>query len=212
MASKAALQSIPPWSSRRPIEFPTRQPASIGLVEDLTRLALAAAGGDRAAFASFVRRTQPDVWRLCSHLVDADVVNDVTQDTYLRAARALRAYRGDGPARTWLLAIARRACADEVRRRRRRRALEARVLAQPVDDLVDGSAGETDLRLLLLALDEDRRSAFVLTQVLGLGYEDAAAVCGCPVGTIRSRVARARRQLVDELRVTGNQTGASDDL
>ncbi|MGH9139430.1 MAG: sigma factor-like helix-turn-helix DNA-binding protein, partial [Acidimicrobiales bacterium] len=52
---------------------------------------------------------------------------------------------------------------------------------------------------LLAVLDPDRREAFVLTQLLGLTYAEAAAVCGCPVGTIRSRVARARDQLIGEL-------------
>jgi RNA polymerase sigma-70 factor (ECF subfamily) len=52
------------------------------------------------------------------------------------------------------------------------------------------------LRELVLGLDEDRREAFVLTQMLDLSYADAARVCGCPVGTIRSRVARARADLV----------------
>ena len=52
------------------------------------------------------------------------------------------------------------------------------------------------LRSLVTTLDLDRREAFVLTQLLGLSYAEAAAVCGCPVGTIRSRVARAREDLV----------------
>ena len=53
-------------------------------------------------------------------------------------------------------------------------------------------------RALLDALDPDRREAFVLTQLVGLSYAEAADVCGCPVGTIRSRVARARAELVDQ--------------
>ena len=57
------------------------------------------------------------------------------------------------------------------------------------------------LRALLAELDPDRREAFVLTQVVGLSYAEAAEVCGCPVGTIRSRVARARDHLVAALGV-----------
>jgi RNA polymerase sigma-70 factor (ECF subfamily) len=182
------------------------------IVDDLTGLLDAARGGNRSAFASFVRRTQVDVWRFCAHLVDADAVEDVTQDTYLRAAKALRSYRGDGSALSWLLSIARRACADEVRRRRRRRALHARIEAQPVEEVLASRSGESELTMLIDSLDEDRRVAFVLTQVLGLSYDDAAQTCGCPVGTIRSRVARARADLVDKIRAAGNQTAAADDL
>jgi RNA polymerase sigma-70 factor (ECF subfamily) len=164
-------------------------------VDETTRRALAAAAGDRAAFAALVRDTQDDVWRLCAHLVDVETAEDIAQDTYLRAARALRAFRADASARTWLLAIARRACADHLRRRVRRRGLQARVASStegPVEPAVDDAV---ELRLLLAGLDDDRREAFVLTQVLGLSYAEAAEVCGCPIGTIRSRVARARDDL-----------------
>jgi RNA polymerase sigma-70 factor, ECF subfamily len=58
------------------------------------------------------------------------------------------------------------------------------------------------------ALTGDRRDAFVLTQVLGLGYAEAAEVCGCPIGTIRSRVARARRDLVEVLELDLRRSSA----
>lgn len=179
------------------------------MIDDVTRLALAARDGDRGAFATFVARSQADVWRLCAHLVDRQTADDLTQDTYLRAASSLRRFRGDASARTWLLAIARAACADEIRRRTRRRALQARLDARPSAAPGPSSAGTVELDLLLGALDPDRRAAFVLTQILGLSYHEAAAVCGCPVGTIRSRVARARADLIaaleqDEARDAGN--------
>ena len=81
----------------------------------MTRLALQARRGDEAALTGFVQRTQADVWRLAAHLVDRASADDLTQETYLRAVPALGRYRADAPARTWLLAIARRACADELR-------------------------------------------------------------------------------------------------
>jgi RNA polymerase sigma-70 factor (ECF subfamily) len=64
---------------------------------------------------------------------------------------------------------------------------------------VDDPAGSVAMRALVAALERERREAFVLTQVLGLSYAEAADVCACPVGTIRSRVARARADLVDAL-------------
>jgi RNA polymerase sigma-70 factor, ECF subfamily len=167
------------------------------MADDVTRLALAARSGDQVAFAGFVRHTQGDVWRLCAHLVDTASADDLTQETYLRAVTAIAAYRGEASARTWLLSIARRVCVDAIRRRtRRRRALWRRgpdVESQP------SRSGEVELSSLLVDLHPDRRAAFVLTQVIGLSYEEAATVAGCPVGTIRSRVSRARADLVDAL-------------
>ena len=164
-------------------------------MDDLTRLAVAAAGGDRVALTAFVRRSQGEVWRLCAYLVGRDDADDLTQEAFLRAINALPAFRGDSSARTWVLAIARYTCADAIRRAGRQRRLVARLAGRaprPVDD----HAGATELDALVAGLDTDRRSAFVLTQVLGLSYAEASEVCDCPVGTIRSRVARARDELV----------------
>jgi RNA polymerase sigma-70 factor (ECF subfamily) len=162
--------------------------------DEVTRMALAAREGDRVAFAGFVRQTQGDVWRLCAHLVDRDSADDLTQETYLRAVSAITRFRGDAAAKTWLLSIARRVCADAIRRRARgRRALRRRG-PDPVE--VPARAGEIELEALMAALTPDRRVAFTLTQVLGLSYDEAAEVVGCPVGTIRSRVARARSDLL----------------
>lgn len=163
-------------------------------MDELTRLAIEAGAGDRTALAALVRRTQPEVWRLCRRLGDADSADDLTQETYARAIPALATFRGTSSARTWLLAIARNTCADAVRRSRRRR----RPVPPPPDAAPD-HAPLTDLDALVAGLELDRRSAFVLTQVLGLTYGEAAEVCGVPVGTIRSRVARARSDLIAAL-------------
>jgi RNA polymerase sigma-70 factor, ECF subfamily len=166
-------------------------------VDALTELLLAARDGDRLAFGAFVRRTQGDVWALAGHLVAPAVAEDVAQDAYLRAWRALPRYRGDAPARLWLLAIVRRTCADAVRTRVRRRRLERH--APPRPEVVGDAAVGAEVQAAVAQLAPDRRAAFVLTQVIGLEYSEAAAVCGCPVGTIRSRVARARADLVAAL-------------
>jgi RNA polymerase sigma-70 factor, ECF subfamily len=165
--------------------------------DEFTLLALAAANGDDRALGQLVRGTQPTVHRLCAHLGSPGDADDLTQETYLRALTALPRFRGDSPVMVWLLAIARHVCADHVRRRVRRSEIDRRLrppsgVSQPDQSiLIDDLIGR---------LDQDQASAFVLTQVLGLSYEESAAVCDCPIGTIRSRVARARAALVADVR------------
>ncbi len=170
-----------------------------GPVDELTRLALEARDGDGAATAEFVRHSQAEVWRLVAHLVDRGAADDLTQEVYERALRNLRTFRGDSSARTWLLTIARRTCVDAIRRRTRERAREARMKAVAVDTAASLPEPTAELDALVAGLDPDRRMAFVLTQLLGYGYAEAAAVCGCPIGTIRSRVARARGDLLEAM-------------
>ena len=166
-------------------------------VDPLRALLDAAVEGDDAAVGELVRRTQPDVWRVCTVLGSRGEEEDLVQETYLRALGSLDRYRGDAPVRAWLLAIARNVCADHVRRRNRRRRLIERL--RPL-------GGETatvpheHLEDLLEVLDLDRREAFVLTQMMGVSYEDAATTLGVPIGTIRSRVARARAELLEVVR------------
>ena len=164
--------------------------------DELTELLLAAQGGDRFALSAWIKRSQAEVWRLCAQLVSRELADDVTQEVFLRAYRALPAFRGDSSARTWLLSIARRTCADAVRDLRRRRRLAARFERPSYEP---DPARVVSVEVLLAGLDPERRLAFVLTQVLGLSYVEAAEICECPVGTIRSRVARARADLVERL-------------
>jgi RNA polymerase sigma-70 factor (ECF subfamily) len=167
-------------------------------VDELTLLARAAARDDPAALTELIRATQNDVWRFCAHLVDPAAADDLAQETYLRMVPALRGYRGDAPVHAWLLTIARRVCAAEIRSRQRTREAAAGLAASLAAGAAQDSGLRAELMLLLSSLGPDRRAAFVLTQVLGLSYADTAAVCGVPVGTIRSRVARARADL-DEI-------------
>lgn len=169
----------------------------------LTGLALAAKAGDRAAAAAFIRATQQQVHRFLAHLVNRREAEDLTQETFLRAMRALPRFAARSSARTWLFSIARRVAADHLRATaaRPRRAEVADVVAAA--DAVQPSPRfeeQVALRELLARLRPERRLAFVATQVLGLSYAEAAEVCDCPVGTVRSRVARAREDLVAALR------------
>ena len=169
--------------------------------DEITRWARLAGRGDRVALDHFVRATQPHVWRFVASLGDVQTADDLVQETYLRALGSLSRFKGESSARTWLLSIARRAVADHIRAARcRPRSVSAtdwQTLSER-DEPVTRSPLEEQVVLdqLVGALDPERRDAFVLTQSLGLSYADAAEVCGCPVGTIRSRVARARDDLL----------------
>jgi RNA polymerase sigma-70 factor (ECF subfamily) len=164
--------------------------------DPLRRCAAAAVEGDNGAVAELVRRTEQAVWQLCAVLGSTGETEDLVQETYLRALRSLPRFRGEAPVRVWLLSIARHTCADHVRRRQRHRRLLDRLTieAGSAGDLVVNAPDAPSLELLL-RLDPDRREAFALTQLAGLSYEEAAGVVGCPIGTIRSRVARARGDL-----------------
>lgn len=198
IASRTVSHRMWRWSPEWAGWFPAEQNAA---VDDLTALAVAAAAGDRVAMTAFVRRTQPEVWRVCARLGDRAEADDLTQEVYLRALPALVRFRADASARTWLLQITRHVCADHVRRSTRRRALVDRIVQRTsAADVVDESrTGELELDEAIGALAVDRREAFVLTQVVGLSYAEAAQVCEVPIGTIRSRVARARADLLDTL-------------
>ena len=180
----------------------------MGQLEDL---AARAAEGDIGAQAALIRETQADVWRLCVHLADRQVAEDLTQETYLRALPALARFEGRSSLRTWLLSIARRVCADHLRARKRRGLVlvgEDTDLGGLVRDVpADEVGGTVAAQDVLDRLEPERREAFVLTQLIGLPYAEAAEVVGCPIGTIRSRVARARADLV-EARVAANHPRA----
>jgi RNA polymerase sigma-70 factor, ECF subfamily len=153
--------------------------------------------GDERALAEFVTAMHPPIWRFCAHLVGPLDADDAAQETFLAAWRALPQFRGDASAKTWLFVIARR-CADRVIQRRRRWVELAEAVPAPASTSQPEAAREMDE--LLAGLQPDQRVAILLTQVFGLSYAEAAAVCECPIGTIRSRVARARKELSDRRR------------
>lgn len=143
--------------------------------------------------------------RFVAHLsADPQAAEDLAQDTFLRALRTLHRFEGRSSARTWLLTIARRAVIDDFRRTAARplladthdwRATIERAQPTGLPGFEEGVA----LHELLAALPYDRRQAFVLTQLLGLSYAEAAREADCPVGTVRSRVARARTAMTAQL-------------
>ncbi len=171
-------------------------------MDRLTGLLVQARDGDRLALGAAIRLSQAEVWRLAAHVVGQSDADDVTQDVFVRAWRALPGFRAESSGRTWLLAIARRACVDAVRSRSRWRRLTARLHSESA--AVVAATGSVDdlhgLGDLVTRLPSAQREAFVLTQVTGCSYSEAAELCGVEIGTIRSRVARARLELVEMVR------------
>ena len=160
----------------------------------VTSLALAAGRGDSESLTDFVRATQADVQRFLTYLTGQRDSEDLAQETYMRAITTLPSFAGRASARTWLLSVARRVAADAVRKAVRRPRT-----CNP--DRWEGPACSGGFEAVLLwelvdALAPDRREAFILTQVLELSYAAAADIGGCPIGTIRSRVARAREDII----------------
>ncbi|MER7053577.1 MULTISPECIES: sigma-70 family RNA polymerase sigma factor [unclassified Streptomyces] len=182
-----------------------RQPGTDAKEASITAWALAARTGDPDAVDHFVRALHRDVRRYVTFLgADPQSADDLTQDTFLRALGSLHHFEGRSSARTWLLSIARRAVADSIRRDSSRPRLAAmddwesaaeRTQPRGLPGFDDGVA----LTELLATLPDERREAFVLTQLLGLPYAEAADVSECPIGTVRSRVARARTSLIEWL-------------
>ena len=169
-----------------------------GAVDRLTSALLHARSGDDQALTTAIRAGQAEVTRFLRPLVHPNELDDVVQDTFIRAYRALPRFRGESSGRTWLLAIARCAAVDATRRRIRERRRDRHAQTLAVD--APATEGAHALQALIDGLDPERREAFVLTQLVGCSYAEAAEICGVKIGTIRSRVGRARDELLQQVR------------
>ncbi|WP_046204819.1 RNA polymerase sigma factor [Corynebacterium argentoratense] len=175
----------------------------------VTQLALKAGRGDRQALDEFIGATHKDVWRLLAHLSSPDTADDLTQETFLRVLGALPRFAARSSARTWILSLARRTWVDSIRHDRARPLKSATEYedAQATTPTSNSWSEWVDARLLIDELPEERREALILTQVLGFSYEEAAKIAGVRVGTIRSRVARARADII----AASTETNSSED-
>jgi RNA polymerase sigma-70 factor, ECF subfamily len=186
---------------------------------DEAALIIAAQQGDITAFNNLVVTYQDLVYNQAYRMMgEPEYAADATQEAFISAYRNLRSYRG-GSFRAWLLRIVTNACYDELRRRQRRPTTSL----EPLDDggeemesphwLADpGETPEDSLERAELGtaiqncLDDlplDFRSAVILVDIQGMDYSEAAQTVGKPVGTIKSRLARARSRLRDCLQGFG---------
>ena len=177
--------------------------------------------GDLRAFDLLVLKYQGRIAALVSRYVfDPGEVEDVTQEAFIKAYRALDKFRGDSAFYTWLYRIAANAAKNHLVAKGRRPGADATIEdAEGYDDagvLAEGSSpealamGDELAAVLQQALDDlpdELRAALMLRELEGLSYDDIADVLGCPVGTVRSRIFRAR-EAVDQ-RVREQMSGES---
>lgn len=170
---------------------------------DLTSLALEARDGAADALERLIAETRVDVARFIGRMTDSQSVEELTQETYIRALNGLPRFAARSSARTWLLSIARHTVVDRYRSAAVRPKTTVFEEWDAPRSRVSGYAARIDeqaaLMDLLSRLGEARRRAFVLTQLEGYSYAEVAAMASVPVGTVRSRVARARGDLIRAL-------------
>jgi RNA polymerase sigma-70 factor, ECF subfamily len=149
--------------------------------------------GDLLAFEDLVREFQADAFRFAWHLTrDRQLAEDVTQEAFLRAFRFLGGFRGDRKFGSWLFSIVRNCAMDALRRSRRSDApWEDQMAPRSVAD----PTARAELEAALRAVSTEHREAFLLVEVFGLSYQETADVLGVAVGTVKSRMFRARQAL-----------------
>lgn len=171
---------------------------------DLVR---AAAAGDHDAFATLVRRHEIRVYNLALRMTGSpEDARDATQDALLTAFRKLGSFRGDAAFTTWLHRVTLNACYDLLRKRSRQPLLdrlpEHEVEGPPLPDPADATIASVDVQRALDEVPADHRAVLVLHDVQDLAYEQVAAILEVPVGTVKSRLHRARLALARALSET----------
>lgn len=172
--------------------------------------------GDKQAFGLLVSKYQRKLGRLLSRLIrDPAEVEDVTQEAFIKAYRALPSFRGDSAFYTWLYRIGVNTAKNYLVSQGRRAPTttefdseeaetfdegeQLRDINTPEHVLLSKQIGET-VTAAMEALPEELRTAIMLREIEGLSYEEIATIMDCPIGTVRSRIFRAREAVSERLR------------
>lgn len=171
--------------------------------------------GDKEAFGLLVTKYQRKVYRLLSRLIrDPVEVEDVAQEVFIKAYRALEGFRGESAFYTWLYRIAINTAKNHMVSQSRHVSIsgldtdEAEGLGEgallrdintPERLLITREIGET-VREAMMALPDELQNAIVLRELEGMSYEEIAGIMDCPIGTVRSRIFRAREAIAQRLR------------
>ena len=171
--------------------------------------------GDKAAFDLLVRKYQHKIAKLISRYVrDLREVEDVTQEALIKAYRAIGGFRGDSAFYTWLYRIAVNTAKNYLETQGRRppgsdMEIEGAELIESGEGLRDQATPERQLltneiastvQRVMTNLPADLRTAITLREIEGMSYEEIAGIMECPIGTVRSRIFRAREAIDQELR------------
>jgi RNA polymerase sigma-70 factor (ECF subfamily) len=210
------LQSVPAPEESGTTSGSHSSPDPASLEDE--RLIRAAQTGNLNAFNDLVERHQRAVFNVCLRLLrDPGLAEDAAQDTFIRAWGALESFRG-GLVRPWLLRIATNRAYDMLRSRARRPAssLDAELFEsepewtpQSIHEHPESHAARTELSIhlerALALLPDDQRTAIVLSDVQGYGYDEISEITGVAVGTVKSRISRGRARLREALRENAEQ-------
>ena len=156
------------------------------------QVAQEATGTTRLEIAAIAREHYDAVFRFCARRVGADRAADAAQETFLTAQKALRKFRGESSVSTWLFGIAHNECRRQMRKDRNLPMALEMDFAQPASE--DSESAIVDRQALYQAmrkLSPEHREVVVLHELDGLTYEEAAAILGVPVGTVKSRLHHA---------------------
>ncbi len=177
-----------------------------------------AQAGSAEAFGELARRYHGNVYGIVYRMCGGDEAADLTQEIFLRALKALRKFQfqGDASFRTWLYRIAVNACINELRRRRRRSDVEGPSLDDDIETedgwvsrsipdetmsphvLAERAEVQRAVQQIVAMLTPKHRAALTLVDLQQFDYEEAAEVLECPLGTLKSRLARARKQFAEK--------------
>ena len=166
-------------------------------------------GGEREAFDHLVQRWRDRIVDL-AHLLTGDrhAAEDIGQEVFLRILRRPHAYDPGRPFAAWICTVARNLCHDRYRRESTRSRYQSNAVEErgfgprpetPPPDAAATAEAEARLRAEIARLPPKFRDAYVLCAVRGFSYEEAAKVCGCPAKTVSTRLARARKRLVERM-------------
>jgi RNA polymerase sigma-70 factor (ECF subfamily) len=164
--------------------------------------------GDLHAFGALVERHRDVVVRVAARIAGRDEAEDVSQDAFLRAFHRLERFRADASFRAWLLQITHNAAVDHISRRRPE-PLETpddvpddpeRTVARLPAERLESRERLARLERKLRGLSPDARAVLVLRDIEGLSYEEIADITQAPLGTVKVRLFRARRDLIEMLR------------
>ena len=181
-------------------------------------LVRAAAGGDTEAFERLVETYENKIYTLALRMSGSpDDAGDIAQEAFLAAWRGLPAFRGEAGFATWLYRLASNAAIDYLRRQRKQRGelslddeelgLDAVDAGPGPQDAAEGEEVRSAVAAGLGALSEGHRQVLVLRELQGLSYEEIAAVLAVDLGTVKSRISRARSALRKILLENGNLSG-----